>query len=307
MSRMTHDFDALAAFFAPAAVASILKDVFDDISAEFCGDESGIFPASRGVATVHDQAVLKQLLPQDVYAYWRQAGYLGSYCMTFMLRHTVAFLALAAHERAFSVCGLEQVFKKYFSFSCSSGDPDFMDVLAEIQSPALGFSALGIHFIFRQTGACRAFDFYDIGNCREPAQGLFCQKHTREAWWEYEGPGASVQAEMFRYYALKENLYAYDEHQLEELVGTFWSHVKKFRKERPVPDIAVSEALAFFGYAALSDLRSGGQLKLRRRYTERARELHPDLGGGHESFLPLKRHYEVLRNRLSYENAAVCL
>ncbi len=308
MSPVHHDVNDLAAFFDPVVVASILKDIFDDRSAIFIDDKSVKIRAVPAVATAHDQEVLERLLSRDVYAYWRQSGYLGSYCMTFMLRNAVTFLALAAHERACPVCDLEQVFKKYYFFSCRAEALECLDTLAENpaarqSAPLLGFSALGIHFFYRKTGACRAFDAYETGLCAEPAKDFFCHKHMREAWWEYEGPGASTQADMFRFYARRENLHAYEEHQLEELVGRFWSRMKKFRQELLAPDTDVSEALAFFGYPKLADLCTGGQLKLRRRYAERARQLHPDFGGRHESFLELKKHYEVLRSRLSCENA----
>ena len=310
MSSPHHDFEALAVFFDPVAVASVLSDIFSSSPSDSRPDATVTIPAVPELATAHDQEVLGRLLTREIYAYWRQAGYLGSYCMTFMLRNAVTFLALAAHERACPESDLEGVFKKYYAFSSRSGVFECLDAPAANQSlehgfPLLGFSALGIHCFSRKAGACRAFDAYDRGLCAVPAEGLFCRRHAREAWWDGEGPGASTQAAMFRFYALKQNLYAYEEGELEELVGKFWLRMKKSRQELLAPDEAVSEALAFFSYPALADLCACGQLDLRRRYAERARQLHPDSGGDHEAFLLLKKHYEVLRSRLCCENAAV--
>lgn len=302
------DFDALAAFFDPTAVAAVMRDVFDKPPSDACGSESGGISVVSRVAAADDRVVLGRLLPREVYDYWRQAGNAGLYAMTFMLRHAVAFLALSAHDRACSSCGAQQGYEKYYVSPGRPAAAELLDILTEPpfpqQSfPLLGFSAFGVYFFSRQAGFCRAFDAYAIGYCGEPAEGLFCSKHRYEAWWEHDGAGASTQADMFRFYAQGRNLYAYEEHQLEDILSRFWSRMAQYRRSLQVPDRDISEALAFFGYPTFADVCASGQVKLRRRYSELARQLHPDMGGGHESFLVLKKHYEVLRNRLSFENA----
>lgn len=306
MSRMTADFDALAAFFDPVAVASAVHDMCEAGGAACCGQhDAGTLPALAVGATVHDQELLRRLLPDEAYAYWRQAGWLGVYCITFMLRHAVTLLSLAAHERACPSCDLEPVFKNFFSVACGAGVCDCLEAPAEGELsnrrfPLLGFSPLGIHVAYQRAGACRAFDSYEGGCCAEPAEGLYCRRHAREAWWRYHGAGSSSQAGMFRFYAAMQNLHAYGEFQLEELIGRFWSRMKQYSPCPAADEAAIAEALVFFDYPSISDLRACGHVKLRRRYTRRARQLHPDSGGGHEPFLRLRKHYDVLRSLLCH-------
>lgn len=304
MSRMPNDVDVLAPFFDPVAVAAALHALCEAGGAAWSGPPGALpMPAAAGVATVADQEVLRRLLPAEAYAYWRQAGWLGVYCMSFMLRHAVTLLSLAAHARSCPAGDLAPVFEKYFSVACGARVCGSLDALAgeaapDGRLPLLGFSALGIHVFYLPAGSCRAFDVCEGGCCAAPAAGLFCRRHAREAWWRYHGPGASSQACMFRFYAERDNLYAYRERQLEELVGRFWTRMKRCARWRVADDAAIAEALVFFDYASVADLRVCGQLKLRERYTTHARQLHPDSGGGHESFLRLRKHYDVLRNLL---------
>ncbi len=302
------DFNGLAAFFDPASVAAAVRDVLDVPPSEPCSRRPGNTCMSARAAAVHDRQVLDRLLPREVYDYWRQAGYAGLYAMTFMLRHALCFLSLAMHERACSDPGPRHAREKYYAASSLPGPAECLAILTGhpfhgTGLPLVGFSALGVHFSFRQSGSCRAFDAYDISCCSELGEGLFCRKHRREAWWEHEGPGASAQADMYRFYARWQNLYAYGEHELEAIVRKFWSRMANYRRSLRAPDPQVSEALAFFGYATFAELCSCGQVKLRRRYAERAREMHPDLGGDHDAFLGLRKQYEVLRDRLSFECA----
>jgi hypothetical protein len=244
--------------------------------------------------------VLLRLLPPETYDFWKQAGYLGTYCMSFMLRHTAAFLALAAHGRACPGAVPATALAQHFPLFDCAGAAEYAGLLADDQGaagmyPVVCCSALGIHLLLRPAGTCRAFDFYaDSLLCGEMAQGPFCGRHAAEAWWRADSPGASTQADMFRFYAVRQNLQAYNEQELADLVGRFWSRMKRFKADAGAEGPALEQALGCFGYAAVEDLRREGRLLLRRRYTELARQLHPDCGGAHESFVALKQQYDAL-------------
>ena len=173
----------------------------------------------------------------------------------------------------------------------------------EIYLPVIGFSSLGVHLLYREIGICRAFDYYDTGSCTMRADGIFCSEHISEAWWCNGGHTVSTQASMFRFYGVKENIHQYDEHQLQELVGRFWTQFKQAKHLPFQGEGIVEAALVFFKYASLHECCEGGQLHLRKRYTEYALALHPDAGGDHALFIQLQKYYEVLRARMQYERA----
>ena len=314
---------ALGVFFDPLAVAAALRDTLDAQAAEV--GEGERLPAARasGTATVNDHDMLKRLLPQELYSFWREVGYTGMYSMTFLLRHAVTFLALAAHEmfcppalHDFRTCP-GTFLRDHFDAHYEALAQDCVDVLNSFPrprqlnqlpcAPVLGFSSLGVHVNYQAQGLCRAFDYYYYAfcSCAAQADGFFCPAHASEAWWCSGGPAPSTQAEMFRFYAVKDNIGNYDEQQLQELVGRFWTHFRRTSQHALAQQGTAGQALDFFGYATLAECLARGQLELRRRYTERARLLHPDTGGEHELFVQLHKHYEVLRMQLNYERAGL--
>ena len=318
---MHEELAALDVFFDPLSIAAALRDALDAQAPEVPADENRPVVRSSGPATVNDHDMLRRLLPQELYGFWRESGYIGIYSMTFMLRHAVTYLALAAHERACPAAlhasqgGPAALPHNHFNARHETSAQDCLEVLCSLPlqphlplqtgTPVVGFSPLGVHLAYREIGSCRAFDYYDPVSCTAQADGLFCPAHQSEAWWCDGGHRASTQADMFRFYAFWENLHHYDERQLEELVGRFWTH---FKRSSPLPhqqDGILEEALLFFSYASLPECLKGGQLQLRRRYTERARVLHPDTGGEHVLFVQLHTYYEVLRTQLNYERAGL--
>jgi hypothetical protein len=317
---MHEELAALGVFFDPLAIAAALRDALDAQAPEVPADENRPDVRSSGPAAVNDHDMLRRLLPQELYGFWKEAGYIGIYSMTFMLRHAVTFLALAAHERACpaaisdSRSCLDAFLCKHFKSQYETPFHDCFEVLCPLpfnplkqQSPipVLGFSSLGVHLLYREIGSCRAFDYYGLSSCTAQADGLFCPAHQSEAWWCDGAPTASTQADMFRFYAFWENIHLYDERQLEELVGRFWTQFKRSSHPPHQQDGILEEALHFFRYASLPECFEGGPVLLRRRYTERARVLHPDTGGEHALFVQLHAYYEVLRTQLNYERAGL--
>ncbi len=92
---MHEELAALGVFFDPLSVAAALRDALDARTPEITADETPAAMRISGPAAVDDHDMLRRLLPQELYGFWRDAGYTGIYCMTFLLRHAVTFLALA--------------------------------------------------------------------------------------------------------------------------------------------------------------------------------------------------------------------
>jgi len=265
--------------------------------------------------------MLRRLLPQELYGFWRDSGSTGIYCMTFLLRHAVTFLALLSHDNACqprhddSCNGPAAFLQRHFPAQYETSHQDCLEALCflsprtrhgpELYAPVFGFSSLGVHLLYRETGICRAFDYYDICSCANRSDGLFCSEHTAERWWREGVHKGSTQAAMFRFYGARENIHQYDEQQLQELVGRFWTHLKQRKRLPHQGEGSVDEALVFFEYASLHECCNGGHIHLRRRYMKRARALHPDAGGEHASFVLLVKYYEVLRTFIQYERAGV--
>jgi hypothetical protein len=309
---MHKELASLSVFFDPLAVAAALSDALNVQAAEAAEGERLPAELASRTATVNDHDLLRRLLPQELYSFWREAGYAGMYSMTFLLRHAVTFLAVAAHEK-FCTSALYDLRSSLVSFLNEHFDApnealaqDCIDVLSPLPLslyPVLGFSSLGAHLSYRAAGFCRAFDYYDIVSCAASADGLFCPAHNSEAWWCSGGQTPSTQAEMFRFYAVKDNIDHYDEELLQELVGRFWTHFRRTSRHASAQQGAIGEAIVFFDYGNLAECLDHGQIELRRRYTKRARLLHPDTGGEHGLFVQLQTYYEVLRMHMNYEKA----
>ena len=309
----------LGFFFDPLAVAAALRDALDAQRPEVKTGEHRQVVRSSGIATVNDHDMLLRLLPQELYGFWREAGYVGMYSMTFMLRHAVTFLALAAHEKAclpaisYSRSCLSAFLNNHFNAQYEIPDQGCIEVLCpfllpphikqQSRIPMIGFSALGIHLVYTETGYCRTFDYYGLGSCMNQADGLFCMAHESEAWWCDANQNGSTQADMFRFYACLENLHNYDERQLQELIGQFWARYRKLYSPTDQHSGVLEDAIAFFRYLSFKECLEDGPVQLRRRYTEQAKVLHPDIGGDHALFVQLKKHYDVLRMHLNYERA----
>ncbi|MBN2109332.1 MAG: hypothetical protein JW832_18030 [Deltaproteobacteria bacterium] len=318
---MHEELAALEVFFDPLSVAAALKDALDARTPEITADQTPAAMRIPGPAAVDDHDMLRRLLPQELYGFWRDAGYTGIYCMTFLLRHAVTFIALLAHERACQLrheesrTGPAAFLKRHFPRQYETSYKDCLEALCclflrtqpgpGLYVPVLGFSSLGVHLLYRETGICRAFDYYDICSCANRSDGLFCSEHTSEEWWCEGAPKGSTQADMFRFYGARENIHQYDEQQLQELVGRFWTHFKRAPHMPKQGEAIVEEALDFFRFATLHECCQGGLPHLRKRYTERARALHPDAGGEHASFVQLQKYYEVLRACIQYERAGL--
>jgi hypothetical protein len=312
---------ALEVFFDPLSVAAALRDAVDARTSEITADQTPAAMRITGPAAVDDHDMLLRLLPQELYGFWRDSGYTGIYCMTFLLRHAVTFLALLAHENASQSrhdegCnGTAAFLQRHFPGLHETSYQDCLEALCfrsphtqpgpELYAPVFGFSSLGVHLLYRETGICRAFDYYDICSCANRSDELFCSEHTSECWWREGAQKGSTQADMFRYYSARENIRQYDEQQLQELVGRFWTHFKHTPHMPKQGEAIVEEALDFFKFASLHQCCQSGQSHLRRRYTERARALHPDAGGEQAAFVQLQKYYEVLRTCLQYEQAGL--
>ncbi len=314
---MHEQLSELSFFFDPLAVAAALRDALDAQTSEFkTGKHPQVVRASR-TATVNDHDILLRLLPPELYSFWREAGYVGMYSMTFMLRHAVTFLALAAHEKAYlpdtsgdSCNSLSAFMHEHFNAQYETSFQECFELICPVQPssyfkqqspiPVVGFSSLGVHLLYRNIGMCRAFDYYDIDSCSTQADGRFCQAHASEAWWRDGGNKVSTQADMFRFYTSLENLHTSDEQHLQELIGQFWIRFRKSYHPPTQTSGILADAIVFFKYVSLQECLEGGLIQLHKRYTELAKVLHPDTGGVHASFVELQKYYEVLRKHLNY-------
>lgn len=237
-------------------------------------------PMARPPA-VPDQALLKKLVPHELYRNAMQNGWMGMHTLSFALRHRVTELQLLFH---LSYAEVDQVLRQCLLES-------WQRIHGQGLLPIFGFSPLGIHVSTRPHGTCRAFDAFSLWTCAQPTEDIFCEAHASEAFWT-PSASSSQQAIMFRYYADLKNFSLYGEEDLQQMLQAFWKRYRAYTAE----DLA--QALEYFGLRDADELRVSGPAHLRRKFLQLSLVHHPDRGGDEHSFVLLQTHYQRLKQYL---------
>lgn len=114
---------------------------------------------------------------------------------------------------------------------------------------------------------------------------------------------ASTQAKMFRFYLDKNNFKEFDEESLQKLLNNFFHKYTNYKhsfsqKMQKSSSAQIKLELEFYKFASIEELKQLGLVELRKRFLEKAKLLHPDVGGSQEMFREARNKYELLRELL---------
>ncbi|MFK7827823.1 MAG: hypothetical protein AB8G05_26990 [Oligoflexales bacterium] len=222
------------------------------------------------------------------------------YALTFCLRFHITwmnffFSKIQAEGLLTDIAGTKQFFllTKLKELEYSTYLNQKLESLAPVYLPILGFSAVGVHAKLQRVGYCRAFDSEMLTECGEKADTVFCKLHANETWWlKSPKKQRTRQATMYQFYSDPENFYLYNEADLDNFIGKFWSRMRAYKN---VENEDVKKSLDVFGLQDQQELFNLGAIGLRRMFLQKSMECHPDMGGEQEQFIALRGSYEVLR------------
>ena len=222
-----------------------------------------------------DIDLLKSLLPKEILQGCLKKGPMGQMLLSFAMRHQATLLNIDLDKAA-----------------SNNSAPSYLTFLSEKKYiPVVGFSSLGFFMTQREKGSCRAFCDLDIQTCHNKASSLYCKLHPFEGLNQEENKG-SRQAKMRRFYFELDNINAYGEEELNQMIDSFW---QKIHFSEPFLDY--NEALAQFDLSDIAfnniDLKS-----LQARYHKLCHLHHPDKGGAAHVFHNIQLSYKTLKSRL---------
>ena len=263
------------------------------------------------VSKISDSDILKSILPHDVSNKMFSSGHLNLLAFIFALRHKILEVNALFHLSAIKHKN-STLFDETKDDFCLIFGNDFYDNYNQLfkilipqfwgkskELPIFGFSAVGCHFAMRDIDYCRAFDAYHLPYCNHKTNGIFCERHMQEKFWFNEMPEtASVQAKLSQFYVDPKNFAQFDEDSLKKLVQDFFNYFGRFEKEKAflqVDSKKVNFLLEFYSFSSVEELKKEGEVELRRRFIELAKQYHPDTGGSHELFREARENYEYLR------------
>ncbi|MES2615501.1 MAG: hypothetical protein V4591_08805 [Bdellovibrionota bacterium] len=260
---------------------------------------------SDNIFQISDSELLKQILPKEISQKMFGTGNLNLLAFVFALRHKITLLNILFH-----VSSLEEECQQSYlenldsvlSFKVSTLFYEYKHMLqADFWGnsgcfPVVGFSAVGCLFSFQSVGLCRAFDHYDIVQCKNKIENIFCVDHKYEIFWESSvSKDASTQAKMFHFYLEKNNFSEYDEISLQKLLNDFY---KKYENYKISFSEEIKTILAFYQFINVDELKLLGLEELRKRFLAKAKQLHPDVGGSQDLFREARTNYEQLKELL---------
>ena len=263
---------------------------------------------------ISDSEILKELLPNEISEKMFREGQMTLLAFVFALRHKVTLLNSLFHYSSMKFNQVEKKFVTLYEESFKDNlsllyneceallQPDFWGQSLEL--PILGFSAVGCLFSFQKVNLCRAFDHYDILSCQKKSELIFCLNHKTENFWTNDfSTNASTQAKMFRFYLDKNNFKEFDEDKIQKLLNNFFYKYTNYKKQSyRSTNINTLEKtnslLLFYRYSSMEELKQSGHDELRKRFLEKAKHLHPDVGGSQDLFREARTHYETLREFL---------
>ncbi|KAB8029170.1 hypothetical protein [Fluviispira multicolorata] len=287
----------------------------EDLYQEFSVHHETFALRSAKVIKISDADLLRKILPEDLSSQMFGSGHLNLLAFIFALRHKILALNSLFHLAALKqnkdpyFHQTKSEFRKVFGGSFIDDFEHIFEMLLPPfwgntkRLPILGFSAVGCHFVLRDINSCRAFDAYNIPYCKNRAEGTFCHYHMQEKFWiKNITEEASVQAKLSQFYVDPSNFSQFDEEILVKLVNSFFAHFKAFHATKHIPFISherVQFLLKFYSFSGLEDLKEKGTVELRKRFLEKAKQYHPDVGGAHDSFREARENYEYLREILA--------
>lgn len=298
---MMQALERLLQFLDLETLVSSLLDLREDVEMLPKANLTSVTGASSPKGW-HDFQLLKSTIPAPLFAEMRGSGLMGSFTMSYALRHQVCYAQQLLHQRRriHTVSHEQDSGLCYFGKDHHHALKILEGVLTarglEQKELLLGFSAAGIHWTVRPRGACRAFDAWDIAACSLKTEGLFCEVHQNEAWWLHDQ--GSRQAKMYKFYADRSHYAEYEDQSLEKIVHDFWQSFQGWQESQSRDQLG--PALAQFSLGDDQELLTLGEQGLRRRFHQWSRKTHPDLGGDAQDFLLVKGHYELLKRRLLY-------
>ena len=212
------------------------------------------------IFTVPDIDLLKRFFPSKQISKAILGSYESQLAITFALKHQLTQLQVHLNELS------RRESKAKNETQC------FLRTLFEDRPiPLVGFSSIGAHIQYRNTRACRAFDYYDIKDCSLPrTSGVYCHSHQSEDWQKVDTPYQSTQAKMFRFYGDTKNLGEYNEDDLKKMVDDFWTNFATSAVF--INGTTVDLALTTMGIANLEELNAMGQGGLRKRFLDLAKK-----------------------------------
>lgn len=227
----------------------------------------------------------------------RLRGLSGMNALSFILRYHLTWLSAILHLTSLDEVDRQREFELMRQLCPDINWKEYELVavtnekISGEQSLILGFSPLGLHAGWRSPQSCRAFDWCDIASCSLPGQPLFCKDHIADCWWRSPSGLGSRQATMFHFYHDLANYHVYSEQDLQRM---FIEFSKKLSTWSGLDQSEVSQALQFFGIDSRQSLLAMGKEGLRKAYLQQCSQYHPDMGGNHETFVTLGRHYKCL-------------
>ena len=242
-----------------------------------------------------DSDILKQILPKEFSEQMFQHGNLTLLAFVFALRHKITQLNILLNisslpeldHRNSVLENMSEIlkfdYKKNYFENKSLLHPLFWGQGNKL--PILGFSIVGCLFSLQHISFCRAFDHYDIPTCSEKTNDYFCSNHQTEIFWKNDlNDSISTQGKMFRFYLDENNFNDYDENSLQNILNHFYEKYAHFKKQNPSTHVPlknerINEILTFYGFISLNNLKDLGLEELRKRFLEKAKKFHPDVGG----------------------------
>jgi hypothetical protein len=282
---------------------------FKDQSLSYQAKEHHLVKREKNYLQFSDSEILKAILPEEFFKKMFREGHMTLLAFVFALRHKLTLLNLFFHAKSLGISEiqfLKDIEKKGFiNIKDDHFENDHMLYSHFWNStkhfPIIGFSSVGCLFTYRSHQTCRAFDHYEILSCSEKTENsIFCNHHQNEAFWNAcENESASTQCKMFSFYLNKNNFKDYDEEKIKKLIDNFYSKFSQYYKVTKTPSIEVIDnVLNFYHYTSIQSVRESGIIELRKRFLEKAKELHPDVGGSQELFREARVYYETLRDYL---------
>jgi hypothetical protein len=271
-------------FLDPLCLAALLISAYERKNTSFEGADVG---EVGNDIKVSDFEIYESLFPADFQGLNLLTNHLDQYALSFVLRHQISRLALAAH----TLSGLDVDRKKIEILE--------LEFEKNYQIPIFGFSSLGVHILYRPQDCCRAFDFYDLKTCTNKRDDgkMFCSAHQCEAFYDLGlNSNSSTQAKMFAFYSDIKNMDQYSEEELEELIGKFWSKIQN--RSELQDEEQIEKSLKVLKIRNRQELAVMGGSNLKKRYFKMSLSAHPDQGGENADFVMLKECYECLNKCL---------
>jgi hypothetical protein len=262
------------------------------------------------VLTLLDDEILKTVLPDEIFKSMFGQGNKNLLAFVFALRHKILYLQFLLHIQCLHLRGQHQAKQNLIttlSPLCLEQEYEKLEPLLQPSFwkthqalPVIGFSSVGCHFLLRNVFSCRSFDFYENTNCSALCkEKVFCSEHILEEFWtggETLSPRASTQAHLAFFYLKLENFNSFSEENLIQMIEEFWKKIYFQDKSSTLEEIKMG--LFFYGFESLDELRHQGLIELRKRFLEKAKVSHPDVGGGREAFHTARQNYECLKGVL---------